>query len=146
MSPVKYRIIQTTNQKFHLNILYERGVEMEKHEKKLHIMIFCVSCVLVIFMLQNLWTFCKNYEICKAKSEGKILVGSHRDYEGEYYYAVIDQLHLLGLKNISTVDLDHFCILPFNKGKVEDIFINGENNFDDNYYVYPDAKVIIRYK
>lgn len=80
-----------------------------------------------------------------AIAQGKITAGDYSDYKGENYKAVVKQLKSLGFTNIVTVDLKDSGLEFWNNGKVKSVSINGKDNFNEDDYFFPDAKIIIKY-
>lgn len=84
-------------------------------------------------------------EAKKAKEEGLISAGSYKDYKGENYEAVLEQLETLGFENIKTVDLDDAGIAIWKSNKVESVSVGGDTSFFSSDYFEPDVAIIIKY-
>ncbi len=81
----------------------------------------------------------------RAIDSGKISAGSHSNYEGENYKAVVEQLEALGFSNISCVDLDDSGVFFWRSEKVESVSISGDTTFGQNDYFFPNESVIVKY-
>lgn len=113
-----------------------------------HALIFFVACLAFLLLMMGFFSFSEesdNRAAQRAIASGKISAGSHGDYEGEHYEAVVEQLEALGFENISCVDLDDSGVLFWRSEKVESISIGGNTTFDKNDYFPPDERVIVKY-
>lgn len=80
-----------------------------------------------------------------SKSKGKISAGYHYDYIDENYDIVIKQFEEMGFENIVAIDLNDSGLSFWNDNKVKSVTINGDNDFGEFNYFYPNDKVIIKY-
>lgn len=120
-----------------------KQMEYEEREKRRdnRIIFMCIILLLSVGAL----SFVLGYmpEI-KAKSEGKITAGYHKDLEGENYNYVKSTLEAAGFENIKLIDLkdDSF----FNKdGEVESVSVGGNSSFGSSDYFDKNAEVVITY-
>lgn len=81
----------------------------------------------------------------RAIDAGKISAGSHSDYEGEHYKAVVDQLEALGFSNITCVDLDDSGLIFWQAEKVESVSIGGNTTFSQSDYFLPNDSIVVKY-
>lgn len=81
----------------------------------------------------------------QAIEEGKVSVGFYRDFKGEDYEVVVEQLKVLGFTNIKLIDLNDSGIFFWNNGKIDSISIGGNSTFESLDFFHPDEVVIISY-
>ena len=82
--------------------------------------------------------------IHEAKQQGKIKIGSPRDFKGQNYEPVIAQLQALGFENIETIDLDDAGFFT-KDNSVASISVNGDSDFTEEDYFFTTDKIIITY-
>ena len=113
-----------------------------------HAWVALVGSLLVLCLIMGICFYMMGAEdraAQRAIDSGKISAGSHKDYEGENYEAVVKQLEALGFSNISCIDLDDSGVLFWRSEKVESISIGGDTTFGQNDYFSPNESVIVKY-
>lgn len=80
-----------------------------------------------------------------AKEEGKLSVGDSADYVGISYKTAVKKLNALGFNNIETVDLGDDGLWKNKKDSIDTISIDGNIQFDEDDFFYPEDKIVIMY-
>lgn len=121
-----------------------KELEYEDRQQKRAVKVLAVIVALSVLVGVVVWISSAIHKGV-SESKGMITAGNHYDYEEENYEAVVKQFEEMGFKNIVTVDLDDSGIAFWNNGKVESVSIDGDDDFEETDYFYPDDKVIIKY-
>ena len=116
-----------------------------KSKNKDNSIIVVIGLFFMIFTIIGIILLSLQIKEKNAIEDGKVSVGFYKDFEGENYEVVVEQLKVLGFTNIKLINLSDSGFLFWNKGKVDSISIGGNSTFDSIDYFYPNEIVIISY-
>ena len=123
----------------------EEAKSSAKETKYMTILIaFMFLCMFGMLGMDKIEEWSIRQEAKKSEQQGKIKIGSQKDFKGKNYEAIVSQLQALGFENIEAIDLDDSGFFT-KDGSIDSISVNGNPDFSEDDYFFTTDKIVITY-
>lgn len=132
----------------HIKRNIDESEEARSSAKETKYMVLLIAFMFIILsgmvVMDKIEDWKAEQAIHEAEQQGKIKIGSPRDFKGQNYEAVVAQLQALRFENIETIDLDDAGLFT-KDGSVASVSVNGDSDFTEEDYFFTTDKIIITY-
>ena len=128
----------------HIKRNIDESEEARSSAKETKYMVLLIAFMFIILsgmvVMDKIGDWKAEQAIHEAEQQGKIKIGSSRDFKGQNYEAVVAQLQALGFENIETIDLDDAGLFT-KDGSVASVSVNGDSDFTEENYFFTIDKI-----
>lgn len=125
---------------------FKENQERRKHQENKTTWIVMIILFLLPMMFLGIMAIDEDINEKQSIAEGKVQIGTYwKDFQGQNYETVVNELKARGFTNIETYDLDDAGWLKNKENTIKSVSVNGETQFYGYDYFNLTDKIVLTY-